>query len=71
MSVSLLEVIEAGGYDLSTLEDARWLLSKQSEFEELVEQAEELIELVEDIENKEVEAEYLKRFLKEENDGRA
>lgn len=44
MSVSLLEVIEAGGYDLNTIEDARWLLSKQSEFEGLVEQAEELIE---------------------------
>ena len=44
MSVSLLEVIEAGGYDLSTKEDAIWLLSKQTEFEELVEQAEELIE---------------------------
>lgn len=36
MSVSLLEVIEAGGYDLTTVEDANWLLSKQSEFEELI-----------------------------------
>lgn len=44
MSVSLLEVIEAGGYNLDTKEDAIWLLSKQSEFEELVEQAQELIE---------------------------
>lgn len=44
MSVSLLEVIEAGGYDLSDREDANWLLSKQSEFEELIEQAEEVIE---------------------------
>ena len=44
MSVSLQEVIEAGGYDLSTAEDANWLLSKQSEFEELVEAAEKLIE---------------------------
>ena len=44
MSVSLREVIEHGGYDLSTVEDARWLLSKQSEFESLVEQAEELVE---------------------------
>ena len=44
MSVSLLEVIEAGGYDLSTVEDANWLLSKQEEFEELVEGAEKLIE---------------------------
>lgn len=44
MSVSLLEVIEAGGYNISTPEDARWLLSKQSEFEELIEQAEEVID---------------------------
>ena len=44
MSVSLLEVIESGGYDLNTVEDARWLLGKQSEFADLVEQAEELIE---------------------------
>lgn len=44
MSVSLLEVIEHGGYNLSTKEDALWLLSKQSEFEELVEKAEEIIE---------------------------
>jgi len=44
MSVSLLEVIEAGGYDLRTKEDALWLLSKQSEFETLVEQAEEIVE---------------------------
>ena len=49
MSVSLLEVIEAGGYDLSTVEDANWLLSKQSEFEELIEQAENLIEESEEI----------------------
>lgn len=44
MSVSLLEVIEAGGYNLDTIEDAQWLLSKQSEFTDLVEQAEELLE---------------------------
>lgn len=44
MSVSLLEVIEAGGYDLTTVEDANWLLSKQSEFEELIEQAQEVVD---------------------------
>ncbi len=42
MSVSLREVIEAGGYDLSTKDDANWLLSKQSEFEDLIEEAEEV-----------------------------
>lgn len=44
MSVSLLEVIEAGGYDLSTVEDANWLLAQKAEFEELIEKAEQLIE---------------------------
>lgn len=44
MSVSIREVIEHGGYDLTTLEDARWLVSKQSEFDDLVEEAEQLIE---------------------------
>lgn len=44
MGVSIREVIEAGGYDITTLEDARWLVSKQSEFEGLVEQAEAVIE---------------------------
>lgn len=50
MSVSLLEVIEAGGYDLSLEEDCLWLLSKRSEFEELIEQAEETLEQLEEAE---------------------
>lgn len=45
MSVSLLEVIEAGGYDIeNSYEDAIWLLSKQNEFAELVERANALVE---------------------------
>lgn len=44
MSVSLLEVIEAGGYNLDTPEDARWFLSKQSEIEDLIEECEAIIE---------------------------
>jgi hypothetical protein len=40
---TLAEVIEAGGYDLKNPEDANWLLSKRSEFEELVEAAEETV----------------------------
>jgi uncharacterized protein (UPF0332 family) len=44
MSVSLREVIESGGYDITTLEDAKWLVSKQSEFNTLVEEAELVIE---------------------------
>lgn len=44
MSMSLEQVIEAGGYDLSTKQDANWLLSKRNEFNELIEQAEEVME---------------------------
>lgn len=44
MSVSIAEVIESGGYDLSTVEDAQWLVSQVSQFEELVTAAEDLIE---------------------------
>lgn len=44
MGVSLLEVIEAGGYNLATTADASWLLSKQEEFAELIEQAENKLE---------------------------
>lgn len=68
MSVSILEVIEAGGYDLSTIEDARWLKSQESAFEELIEKAEEMIEAEEERENAEAEAEYQERFGGNEDD---
>lgn len=44
MSVSLLEVIESAGYDLNILGDCVWLLSKESDFYELMEQAKERLE---------------------------
>ncbi len=53
MSVSLAEVIENGGYDLSTLEDARWFLDKRDEFEELVEFCENVIEEAEELDDDE------------------
>lgn len=55
MSVSLLEVIESGGYDIRIKEDAQWLLSKQSEFQELIEQAEMIVEEAEQIESEEAD----------------
>lgn len=48
MSVSLLEVIEHSGYDLKKPEDAKWLLSKVTEFEGLVIQCEDMLEELED-----------------------
>ena len=65
MSVSLLEVFEAGGYDLSTIEDANWLLSKQNEIEELFEEAQKLIDEAQAKEDAEAEAEYNRTFLEE------
>lgn len=62
MSVSILEVIEAGGYDLNTPEDAKWLLLQVNQFEELVTQAEDLIEKIEEAENERLEREYQSRF---------
>lgn len=50
MSVSLLEVIEAGGYDITAYDDANWLLSKQSEFEELIDQAQEVVDAADESE---------------------
>jgi len=44
MSVSLLEVIEHGGYNVDTVEDAQWLLATQREYEELIENATDLVE---------------------------
>lgn len=44
MAVSLLEVLESAGYDLSTKEDALWLVCQQNEFADLLEQANELLE---------------------------
>ena len=63
MSVSLLEVIEAGGYDLSTVEDANWLLAVKEEFEELAEKAEATIEKAE----LEAELESLREELAEDD----
>ncbi len=68
MSVSLIEVIEAGGYDLSTVEDANWLLSKRTEFDELIEKAEALVEAHEELENEKAEAEYRESFPEEDED---
>lgn len=44
MSVSLQEVIESAGYDLSSVDDARWLLSKEAEFTLLLDDAEKVVE---------------------------
>lgn len=46
MSISLLEVLENAGFDIkNNIDDAKWLLGKRNEFEELCEEAEELNDL--------------------------
>ena len=46
MSLSLQEVVEIyAGYDIkNNLDDAIWLVSKQDEFEELIEECEDMID---------------------------
>ena len=40
MSVSILEVLENAGYDIkNNVDDARWLLSQESEFYDLLDKA--------------------------------
>lgn len=60
MSVSLREVIEAGGYDLSKEDDMIWLTSKVQEFESLIVEVEDKLEKIQDKrlqeEEKELEA---------------
>ena len=49
MSVSLQEVLESAGYDIkNNVDDAIWLLSKQNEFEELIEECEDFVDSQED-----------------------
>ena len=66
MSVSLLEVIEGAGYNLTKKDDCQWLLSKVAEFEELVTAAEDLLEAEEERETAESEAKYKLAFPEEE-----
>lgn len=54
MSVSLQEVLEGAGFDIkNNVEDALWLVSKQDEFEELIELCEDVIEKAEEEEDDE------------------
>lgn len=62
MSVSILEVIEAGGYDLSTEDDAKWLLAQVNQFEELVVKAKDMLDAIEEAENDRLEKEYKERW---------
>ena len=66
MSVSLREVIEAAGFDLSTLEDNQWLMSVRNEFEELVNKADFMID--QEIEKQSFAAEIEYEFKNKENE---
>lgn len=67
MSASILEVIEAGGYNLETLEDANWLLAQRNQFDELVEKAEELVDAEAEKESERAEQEYRETFPEEQS----
>ena len=52
MSVSILEVLNAAGYDVQNdIDDARWLLEQVDEFDKLREEAENLDDLHRDYED--------------------
>jgi len=65
MSVSLLEVIEAAGYDLNTLEDNEWLVSKRREFEELLDKADFMIDQEQEKRDLAAEVKYETDYLKD------
>lgn len=65
MSVSLQEVIEAGGYDLTTVQDSIWLLSKQSEFEELINEANFIFDQEQEKRDLAAEVDYESHFPRE------
>lgn len=59
MSVSLENVIESAGYNITTSkEDAIWLLAQQDEFERLKEIAEDTVERFEKEEEEDDDDEY-------------
>ena len=66
MSTSIRELIEGGGFNLSTVEDAMWLLAQRVQFESLVEMAEAIVEKDEERESAEAEAKYRETFPEDE-----
>ena len=65
MSVSLLQIIEEAGYNLSKIEDCYWLKSKSKEWDELLDKAEVLVNWYEEAENERLEKEYNERWRDE------
>ena len=61
MSVTITKVIEAGGYDLKTIEDAEWLISQENQFDELLDKVKELVEAEQERLDAIAEAEYQSR----------
>lgn len=61
MSTSIEVVVEHGGFDISTYEDANWLLAQRNEWDEMIERAQQVvddyIESVEAADQAEMEAE--------------
>ena len=66
MGVTILQLIEEGGFDLSTPEDANWLLAQRKQFEELVDKAEAIRDAEDDRESAEAEAKYRETFPEDE-----
>lgn len=44
MSTSIEAVVEHGGFDISTYEDANWLLAQRNEWDEMIERAQTVVD---------------------------
>ena len=64
--ISLQEVIESSGYNLNTVQDSIWLLSKQREFEELIDKANFIFDQEQEKRDLAAEVEYESHFPKDE-----
>lgn len=55
MSVSIKEALEGAGFNFSLKEDCQWLLSQESDFEELLDECSDAIDMMEEAEDMEEE----------------
>ena len=66
VSSTILDAISAGGWDLTEPEDARWLLSQDAEWSDLIDKAQDLIDEEQDKQDAIDEAIYQEQFGSDE-----
>lgn len=55
MSVSIKEALEGAGFNFTLKEDCQWLLSQESDFEDLLDECNDTIDMMEEAEDMEEE----------------